>query len=575
MAREVKQGAEPKGAENENFPVASKLLPAWSRGHVMAFYAFARAADDIADAPDLTADEKRNQLQAMSAQLLGGVREPYAQVFTLHQSLLETQVSPRHAQDLLKAFMWDAEHPRTQDWAALMAYCDLSAAPVGRYLIDLLGGIKDNDYGPSDALCAALQVLNHLQDVKDDHLTLQRIYLPDDWLAGEGVTDAGLSGAACSDGLRRVLNRMLDEVDALLVDAEPLPKAIRSRALAREAGGILALAKSLAKALRRRDPLAERVELGKTHMALCFVWGALRVACVGGLSGVSMAAMTDLTAPHPSAMCQHPPSAQAVGSSFYWALRLMPRDRREAMFRVYAFCREVDDIADGVDDPATKRARLQTWRSDVDSLFGDGPPTAAIACLKPVVDVYGLDQADLHAVIDGMQTDAHDAVRMIDEAAFDLYIDRVASAVGRLSDKVFGLTGPAAERLAHHLGRALQITNILRDLDEDAGRNRLYLPLSLLREHGIETDDPQAVLAHAHLAAVLSDLAVRAQAHFDDARTALAQLDNRKTRPAWMMMAVYFRLLQKLQARGLDQVHTRVRLNKFEKLWLVLRHGVL
>lgn len=272
----MKQGAEPKGAENENFPVASKLLPAWSRGHVMAFYAFARAADDIADAPDLTADEKLNQLQAMCAQLHSGAREPYAQVFALHQSLLETHVSSRHPQELLKAFIWDAAHPRTQDWAALMAYCALSAAPVGRYLIDLLGGTKDNDYGPSDALCAALQVLNHLQDVKDDHLSLGRIYLPDDWLACEEVTDADLSGAVCSDGLRRVLNRMLDGVDGLLVDAEPLPQAICSRALAREAGGILALAKSLAKALRRRDPLAERVELGKIHMAVCFVWGALR-----------------------------------------------------------------------------------------------------------------------------------------------------------------------------------------------------------------------------------------------------------------------------------------------------------
>jgi len=571
----VKQGAAPKGAENENFPVASKLLPAWSRPHVMAFYAFARAADDVADAPDLTTDEKLNQLQAMSAQLHSGAREPYAQVFALHQSLLETHVSPRHPQDLLKAFMWDAEHPRTSDWAALMTYCELSAAPVGRYLIDLLGGVEGDNYKASDALCAALQVLNHLQDVKDDHLNLQRVYLPDDWSAAEGVTDADLSAAACSDGLRRVLDRMLDGVDALLVDAEPLPQAIRSKALAREAGGILSIAQSLAKALRRRDPLSERVELSKAHMAVRFVWGALRAACAAGLSGVSMGAMTDTSAAHAPTLCQHPPSAKAVGSSFYWALRLMPPDRRDAMFRVYAFCREVDDIADGTDDAATKMARLQTWRSDVDSLFGDGPPAPAIACLKPVVDDYGLDQADLIAVIDGMQTDAYDAVRMFDEAAFDVYIDRVASSVGRLSDKVFGLSGPAEEQLAHHLGRALQITNILRDLDEDADRNRLYLPLSLLQKHGIDTDEPHAVFAHTHLLAALSELAARAHTHFDGARTALAQLDKAKTRPARMMMAVYFKLLQKLESRGLGLVHTRVRLNTFEKLWLVLRHGML
>jgi len=288
-----------------------------------------------------------------------------------------------------------------------------------------------------------------------------------------------------------------------------------------------------------------------------------------------MVLMTDSSATQASTLCQHPPSAKAVGSSFYWALRLMPLKRREAMFRVYAFCREVDDIADGTDDAASKMARLQTWRSDVESLFGDGAPAPAIACLKPVVDEYGLDQTDLLAVIDGMQTDAHEVVRMTDEAAFDLYMDRVASAVGRLSDKVFGLSGPHAENLAHHLGRALQITNILRDLDEDAARNRLYLPLSLLRAHAIETDGPHAVLAHARLGGVLSALAERAHGHFGGARAALAQLDKSKTRPARMMMAVYFRLLQKLQARGLDQVHTRVRLNKLEKLWLILRHGVL
>ena len=113
------------------------------------------------------------------------------------------------------------------------------------------------------------------------------------------------------------------------------------------------------------------------------------------------------------------------------------------------------------------------------------------------------------------------------------------------------------------------------DMEEDADRNRLYLPLSLLQKHGVDTDEPHAVLAHVHLGAALSELAARAHTHFDGARTALAQLDNAKTRPARMMMAVYFQLLQKLESRGLGLVHTRVRLNAFEKLWLVLRHGVL
>jgi len=267
-----------RDAGNENFPVASKLLPAWARQHVVRFYDFARAADDVADAHGVPKQDKLHHLQAMSAQLQSGAAEPYAKVFALSRSLAETRVPHRHAEDLLKAFMWDVEHPRTQNWMALTAYCALSAAPVGRYLIDLLGGIANDDYGPSDALCAALQILNHLQDVKADFVNIDRVYLPRDWLAAEHVVDAELSAAFCSPGLRRVLDRTLDEVNILLAAAHPLPGAIRSKTLACEAGGILALAKGLAKALRTNDPLAGRVELGKLNMGVHFVWGAFRAA---------------------------------------------------------------------------------------------------------------------------------------------------------------------------------------------------------------------------------------------------------------------------------------------------------
>jgi len=277
---------------------------------------------------------------------------------------------------------------------------------------------------------------------------------------------------------------------------------------------------------------------------------------------------------------------KALGSSFYWALRLMPRARREAMFCVYAFCRDVDDVADGPDSTAAKRDQLQSWRADVEGLFGGDfaaeQPAERVLGLKAVVDQYGLQKSDLIAVIDGMQTDACDVVRMADEAALDLYMDQVASAVGRLSDKVFGISGEDADRLAHHLGRALQITNILRDLQEDADRNRLYVPLDMLQAHGLSADlsptAAHAVLAHPKLAVVAGELAGQAHGHFDQARVALAHLDSAKTRPARIMLAVYFRLLEKLQARGWargwGRVGGAVRIGKLEKLWLAVRHGV-
>ncbi len=259
-------------AGNENFPVASRLLPAAVRGHVMAFYTFARTADDIADAPDISSADKVEALQRLGAQLESGEGVPGA---ALRQSLQATKVSPAHAQDLLKAFLRDATKPTTDDWADLMDYCALSAAPVGRYLIDLMGGVEGDNYAPSDALCAALQILNHIQDVKDDYVGLGRIYVPADWMVEAGVTPNDLALGAATPALRAVLNRMLDGVDDLLMQAKPLPGAIKSKALAREAGGILAIAWRLSKSLRVKDPLAQRVELSKPQAAMWFLWGAL------------------------------------------------------------------------------------------------------------------------------------------------------------------------------------------------------------------------------------------------------------------------------------------------------------
>lgn len=273
--------------------------------------------------------------------------------------------------------------------------------------------------------------------------------------------------------------------------------------------------------------------------------------------------------------CALSPAAQASRSSFYWALRLLPLDRRNAMFRIYAFCREVDDIADNPGEAADKMQRLEHWRAAIDSLYQAEKPAPGVACLKPIVERYGLDRSDFMAVIDGMETDARDTVRMADGVAFDQYLDRVACAVGRMSDKVFGVSGPAADRLAHHLGRALQITNILRDLEEDAARDRLYIPQDLLSRHGIASDDVRAVLAHPQLVNALSDLADQALSHYDQAAEALSNLSKSKTRPARVMMAVYRRIFERLVGRGLANTSIAVDLSKREKLWLAFRHGVL
>ena len=202
---------------------------------------------------------------------------------------------------------------------------------------------------------------------------------------------------------------------------------------------------------------------------------------------------------------------QASGSSFYAGMRVLPKAEREAMFAVYGFCRQVDDIADDLEgERAERRAGLDAWRADIEALYAGRDPGRAALVAEPVRR-FGLRKADFLAVIDGMQMDADEDIRAPAMAKLDLYCDRVASAVGRLSVRIFGMDDGPGEALAHHLGRALQLTNILRDLDEDAGMGRLYLPRELLDAVGMTSSDPVAVVSDPRVDAACRALATRSQ----------------------------------------------------------------
>ncbi len=264
-----------KGSGDENFPVASRLIARRLRPHVMRFYAFARAADDIADNPDLAPDEKLRRLELFEAGLAAEATGPEPAV-RLRDSLAETGVTDRHARDLLAAFRLDATKLRYADWGELMDYCAVSAHPVGRHLLDLHGEDRAR-YPASDALCAALQVLNHLQDIGADRRRLDRVYLPGDWMAAAGVDVTALDAGAASPGLRRVIDRCLDATDALLDRAEPLKAMIRDRRLAAEVAVIQRLARRLAARLRREDPLAGRVRHSKADLMAGLAAGLARL----------------------------------------------------------------------------------------------------------------------------------------------------------------------------------------------------------------------------------------------------------------------------------------------------------
>ena len=274
------------------------------------------------------------------------------------------------------------------------------------------------------------------------------------------------------------------------------------------------------------------------------------------------------------------PAAKAVkkkasGSSFYMAMRLMPENERDAMFAIYAFCRKVDDIADdGLGTRAERHEKLEQWRADLAALYA-GEVRPQVRFLAPAVAQYGLRQDDFLAILDGMDMDVAEDIVAPDLATLDLYCDRVASAVGRLSIKVFGMEeGPGFE-LAHHLGRALQLTNILRDIDEDAGLGRLYLPREELQKCGITSTDPHQVAKNRNLPEVCAPLADRARGHFAKADEIMARHPRRLVRAPRIMSKYYRVILQLLIARGFTAPRTPVRVGKLARLAIILRYAFI
>lgn len=261
-----------RSALAENFPVASRLLPPHVRGPVLAFYRFARAADDVADDPGLSSAEKLRRLDLFAAGLDGQAGAPEARA--LRGLIGPDAPGLRHAATLIRAFRMDATGRQYATWSDLSDYCAVSANPVGRFLLDAHGE-SEAAAVPSDHLCTALQVLNHLQDIAEDKLHLGRVYLPQDWLDAEGVAQADLARATATPGLRRVIDRALTACDDLLTRAADLPRAVRDPGLRAQSRATLWLAVALAGALRRSDPLASRVAPSRPQVAAAVARAAL------------------------------------------------------------------------------------------------------------------------------------------------------------------------------------------------------------------------------------------------------------------------------------------------------------
>ncbi len=266
-------------------------------------------------------------------------------------------------------------------------------------------------------------------------------------------------------------------------------------------------------------------------------------------------------------------SQRAAGSSFYTAMRILPHAQRDAMYEIYNFCRCVDDIANSTGPRPQRLAQLNEWRAQVAALYQDKQGSLTAGLVRPVRD-FDLAQEDFQAVIDGMEMDAVEDIRAPSLATLDLYCDRVASAVGRLSVRVFGIGREDGKLLARHLGRALQLTNILRDLDEDAGIGRLYLPREWLDEAGIHTSDPATALRHPELGKVCVRVVDRARGHFVEANTIMARSPRHTVKAPRIMGEVYRSILEGMAARGWNAPRERVRVSRARIGWILLRYAI-
>ncbi|MFN3232524.1 MAG: squalene synthase HpnC [Alphaproteobacteria bacterium] len=277
MSNQTAETPSGKAADDENFPVGSFLLPKPLRPHIALFYAFARAIDDVADNPDLSPEDKCARLDGFAAAIRGETQDAaYAKAVVLRPSLLKTGADPQHCLDLISAFKQDAVKTRYEDWNELIDYCNRSAAPVGRYLLDIHGEDRSL-YRYADALSNALQVINHLQDCADDFAELDRVYLPADWMRQASVDVSALAAPTCSPALRQVLDRVLEGAGMLMQDARRLPGPLVSRRLAAESAMIVRIADKLIGRLSDEDPIATRVELSKPAYIACGAAGLFDV----------------------------------------------------------------------------------------------------------------------------------------------------------------------------------------------------------------------------------------------------------------------------------------------------------
>jgi phytoene synthase len=562
----------------ENFTLGSWLLPRRLRRHIAAIYAFARAADDMADEGTLTPADRLSQLDAWEQQLEACYRsEATHPVFVaLRNTAQRFDLPIEPFRKLLRAFRTDAEFKPFATFDDVLGYCRNSADPVGHLILYLFGYRDAERQQLADQICTGLQLANFWQDVAVD-AAKGRLYVPHEDLARFGCSAAEVQTGARHPAVRALMKFEVDRARDMLTRGLGLA-ALVERRLSREvslfAWGGLAILDAIEAigydVCRRRPTVSAGTKFRLVLRALAGLGPRIAVPDSAAAPPAVSAVATTHDAPYTLrkayAYCQE--ITRRSSSSFYYPFRLLAPDRRDALFAVYAFCRFIDDVADdeGRRDPAALLAR---WRTELAEVY-TGKPTHPIAvALADAVQRFELPQTVFLELIDGVEMDlTRQRYGTIEELYGYCY--RVASTVGLLCIGIFGYQRPSARDYAVNLGIAFQLTNILRDVREDAQRGRIYLPLEDLRRFDCTEDDLLGGHYSPRVEALMAFECERARAYYQLARNALAPEDRGSLAAAEAMRSIYERLLDRIEARHFDVFGPKVTLPRYEKLTLAL-----
>jgi phytoene synthase len=546
-----------KNRKSENFPAASLLLPKIARRALIGFYNFARNADDISDNPDISVSERKKTLNKILQNLESRSPEKlpdWAQNF--YKDAASGNINIRHGVALLNAFIQDTEKKRYETFEELLDYCKLSANPVGKAFLEATEEFSA-DYEKADKICTILQLLNHLQDAKDDYKNLDRVYFPRKLL----ISLSNLEKDEESPEFTEAKQKILDKIEDIYREAEDFPATIKSLRVRVELNTIINVIERLIQKLRNNDILKRRVSLNIFDKLYCFINAIL-----------------------PSLLIEKKLDfvpyriAKKAKSSFFYPLLKLPKERRKAMFSLYAFCRLVDDAVDGTNDKQLAKEKLSFWKEELEKIYDDSPeiyPLHPISrSLVKYVKKYDLKKEYFDEIIKGQEMDYKNIMIRPSNKEFEKYIYRVASCVGLLSVNIFGYTQKNKEDIEHfaiHLGKAMQIVNIMRDVKEDAGKGRIYIPEEVLEDAEMLGIKPKVLNENflyykKNIQRALISLSRNAKFYFSKALFFLPKDEHKNMLPAILMMEIYQAYFNKMQKKDFMFNRENIKLNFFEKL---------